>query len=159
MEDRPKCPFCKGEMHLHSTYQRIFVCAATRVPLVIRKLRCVSCRKVHAFLPDYVAPYRSHHMVLVQQCSDSNETVGKSSETACCCERTIERWRYRLKLFRDDVISALQGIFRNLFQETRPFDGSSLLTSWMSFGLVSSTACLWGGINILLASSCAKFWL
>lgn len=157
--DRPVCPCCAVKMHIHSTYQRIFIFGKERIVLLIRRLRCVTCRAVHALLPDFVAPYRIHTTAVVQECSEYNATIDKSAVFADCSVQTIKRWRKRLKRVRDTVISVLQGLFRKSFSADEPFEGSSLHTAYSSFKVVTSAVCLWGGINILLASDNAKIWL
>jgi hypothetical protein len=146
-------------MHLHSTYKRIFIFGKLRVVLEIRRLRCASCRKVHALLPCFVAPYRSHAIAVVQRCSENDETADEAAEFADCSVQTIKRWRTRLKRMKCTVISVLQGLLRKVFPADTPFDDGSLHTAYSSFGIVVSAGCLWGGINILLASDNTKIWL
>lgn len=53
--------------------------------LVIRRLKCKHCKRIHHELPDILIPYRRHSSETVEQ------IVDEKTEDVCCEESTIRR--------------------------------------------------------------------
>ncbi|NLO47972.1 MAG: hypothetical protein GX111_06600 [Clostridiales bacterium] len=71
--------------------------------LVIRRLRCRLCGKIHHELPDVVVPYKRHSMETV-------EKVIAGDETVCCEESTIRRikmWWLAMRVYFEGVMVAI----------------------------------------------------
>ena len=71
--------------------------------LVIRRLRCRLCRKIHHELPDVIVPYKRHS-------AETIEKVIAEDESVCCEESTIRRiraWWIAMQVYFDGVVAAL----------------------------------------------------
>ncbi len=159
-KDRPSCPICCCEMHIHSKYQRNFLFDEQLIILIIIRLRCIECRSVHAVIPDYVAPYRKEPLEVIRENSQENISVQEAADNICCDERTIQRWRQRYKKIKINVINALQSAFVRMTGKTsKLFDGSTLEAAYKSLRISLNESCLWSQINIFLAADNAKIWL
>jgi hypothetical protein len=85
--------------------RKIIVFGGTPKTIILRRLRCVECRKIHHELPDMVVPYKRY-------CA---ETIGKilageTKEPAAVEESTIWRiktWWAALLLYFEGVIASL----------------------------------------------------
>jgi len=74
--------------------------------LVLRRLRCSNCRKVHHELPDCVVPYKRYESGCVEQVvSESSETL-----TVAADEATVRRWK---NWFREQTVYLL-GALRSI---------------------------------------------
>lgn len=84
------CPICgSGNFKIIGTRKRTLInSAGDLIILVIRRLRCLDCKKIHHELPDIVVPYKRH-------ASESIETAinGDKKLSAAADESTINRWR------------------------------------------------------------------
>lgn len=47
----------KGTLIKHAYYKRSIKCAGELIPLIILRVKCKSCMKTHAILPDLFVPY------------------------------------------------------------------------------------------------------
>jgi hypothetical protein len=57
--------------------------------LVIRRLRCSQCRKIHHELPDCIVPYKRYESTSVEQVVTEPEAVS----TVAADDATLRRWR------------------------------------------------------------------
>ena len=71
--------------------------------IVIRRLRCKKCKKIHHELPDIVIPYRRHSAATVEQ------IIGGYNDGLCCEGSTIRRirqwWRTSMTYFAGTLAS------------------------------------------------------
>ncbi|MEW6541058.1 MAG: DUF6431 domain-containing protein [Bacillota bacterium] len=55
------CPCCSGRLKAIGSRKRSCIDSlGDKIILVIRRLRCVACRRIHHELPDLLVPYRRH---------------------------------------------------------------------------------------------------
>ena len=60
-EEEIACPICVGILKVIGSRGRgQNDSAGNKITLIIRRLRCQSCRKIHHELPDRVIPYKRH---------------------------------------------------------------------------------------------------
>lgn len=83
------CPVCNGLLKVIGSRRRGYInelgdCKT----LMIRRLRCSPCKKIHHELPDLLVPYKRHE-------SKSIETAvsGEATLTVAADESTIRRWK------------------------------------------------------------------
>ena len=73
--------------------------------LVIRRLRCKKCRRLHHELPDMVMPYKRH-------CAQTIEKIVSGEALAIYCEestiRKIKAWWANCRLYFAGVMASLQ---------------------------------------------------
>lgn len=83
------CPCCSGGLKVIGSRKRKFIDGlGETVTLVIRRMRCTACGRVHHELPDVLVPYKRH-------CSESIEPVvaGVEQLSVPADESTLCRWR------------------------------------------------------------------
>ncbi len=83
------CPVCDGLLKVIGSRRRGYMDGlGDRKVLMIRRLRCSLCKKIHHELPDLLVPYKRHE-------SKSIEAVvsGESTLTVAADESTIRRWK------------------------------------------------------------------
>ncbi|MGI6365621.1 MAG: DUF6431 domain-containing protein [Bacillota bacterium] len=84
------CPCCGGSLKVVGSRERKYINGiGEKVVLVIRRLQCSHCTKVHHELPDILTPYKRYG-------SESIEAVvsGESELTVAADESTITRWKH-----------------------------------------------------------------
>ena len=88
VEQNP-CPICDGSLKvIGSRHRGCTNSAGDAIDLIIRRLRCHDCRKIHHELPDILVPYKRH-------ASESIEAAVTGDDYLCVAadESTIRRWR------------------------------------------------------------------
>lgn len=107
-----RCPCCREKMKvIGSRHRMVYRQDGTSISLVIRRLKCSSCRKIHHELPDLVVPYKRYEAAVIEeiirmdrvrgsnQISDTEESHINMEETAQFCypcesstARRIRKW-------------------------------------------------------------------
>ncbi len=83
------CPCCGGQIKVIGSRIRKYINnAGEKVHLVIRRLRCRNCKRVHHELPDILVPYKRY-----ESSSIENVLVSSSNSTVTAEESTIYRWK------------------------------------------------------------------
>ncbi|MDF2701045.1 MAG: ISChy3, orf1 [Haloplasmataceae bacterium] len=68
------CPHCKakGKMNYHAEYDRkVITLVGNQIvyeKLSIVRLKCYSCNRTHALLPNFLIPYQTHGYTIVMEC-------------------------------------------------------------------------------------------
>ena len=92
------CPVCGGALLMRGRRPRAFLDSdGDRRVLMIRRLRCSGCGRIHHELPDCIVPYKRH-------CAETIEAVVTDCpESVPCNGRTIRRilvwWQVMLPYF------------------------------------------------------------
>ena len=100
------CPCCGGSLIVIGSRKRKYINGiGEKVVLVIRRLQCSHCTKVHHELPDILTPYKRYG-------SESIEAVvsGESELTVAADESTITRWKHWFLEVANYLASALVSI-------------------------------------------------
>lgn len=100
------CPCCGERLKVIGSRKRKYINGiGDIVVLVIRRLQCSHCSKVHHELPDILTPYKRYG-------SESIEAVvgGESELTVAADESTINRWRQWFKEISNYLAGALVSI-------------------------------------------------
>lgn len=86
--DTPACPICGGKLKpIGSRKRNLRMTNGKRIFLIVRRLRCADCDKIHHELPDLIVPYK-------QFCVSAIETVTANPLGAVDCdESTVRRLR------------------------------------------------------------------
>jgi hypothetical protein len=83
------CPCCNGTLKVIGSRKRKYINdAGAQITLIIRRLRCCHCNRIHHELPDILVPYKRH-------CSESVEAAltVDAPVTVTAEESTLWRWR------------------------------------------------------------------
>jgi len=100
------CPCCSGPLRVIGSRRRKYINGAGEtIVLVIRRLRCRHCGRLHHELPDILVPYKRYG-------SESIEAVvtGKDALTVTAEESTIGRWRNWFLELADYFLGCLKSI-------------------------------------------------
>lgn len=84
------CPYCGHRLKVIGSRLRGLIDASgKRIHLVIRRLRCQRCKKIHAELPACVIPYRRHCSESIQAVLDNKHSAKQVAADDSC----LYRWR------------------------------------------------------------------
>lgn len=86
-DEKNICPLClNGRLYVIGSRRRKYYDSdGAKTILLIRRLRCGGCRKIHHELPDIIMPYKRH-------CSQTiNSIINHDTEKLCCEGSTIKR--------------------------------------------------------------------
>lgn len=100
------CPCCNGPLKVRDSRRRKYINGiGDTIILVIRRLRCCHCSRLHHELPDILVPYKHYG-------SESVEAVvtPKSVLTVTADESTIRRWRSWFSELADYLSGCLKSI-------------------------------------------------
>ena len=120
-EEDSICPIC-GSLDLKvigSRKRRARQGDGERIIMVIRRLRCSNCRRIHHELPDILVPYKRYTSVAV-------EAVLNDNTTEICCENSsiyrIKNWFAKLESY---IAGCLSAVAVRLNLETKLMSGSA----------------------------------
>jgi hypothetical protein len=83
------CPCCGGTLRVIGSRQRKFInSAGDIVVLIIRRLRCYECNRIHHELPDILFPYKHYGSESIEAAISGNSDLCVAAD-----ESTIARWR------------------------------------------------------------------
>lgn len=92
-EDHPVCPCCGAPLHHHDSRKRIWrLPDGKRRHLVIRRMRCDNCSRLHNELPDCLVPYKHYGTTLIEKVVDGRVGPDDLGLEDYPCERTMQRW-------------------------------------------------------------------
>ena len=100
------CPLCLGDFIVIGVRDRKLTEGSGNIEiLVIRRLRCNDCRKIHHELPDMIVPYKRH-------CAETIENVISGEAVDICCdfvtEYRIKKWWAAFRLYFESVKVSFQ---------------------------------------------------
>jgi hypothetical protein len=96
-EERNLCPCCNRALKVIGSRNRKYIDdTGKHITIVIRRLRCCHCGRVHHELPNILVPYKRH-------CSKSIEMVitGNTKLTVVADETTLWRWRCWFQVMKE----------------------------------------------------------
>jgi hypothetical protein len=104
-EEETACPICVGILVVIGSRRRGQQdSAGNKVTLIIRRLRCLTCRKIHHELPDRVIPYKRY-------CAETIEKIISGDVDDVCCDFVTEN---RIRAWWDGVYTYFQGVLASL---------------------------------------------
>lgn len=83
------CPCCSGHLRVIGSRQRGCIDSlGDKIILIIRRLRCVACRRIHHELPDMLVPYKRHIKDSIEAAVGGDPALSVTAD-----ESTLWRWR------------------------------------------------------------------
>ena len=83
------CPCCQGVLELFGRRRRSQILGSGEKRwLLIHRLHCADCNKIHHELPDVLVPYKRHEAQSIEQVIENREPVSVAAD-----ESTLTRWR------------------------------------------------------------------
>ena len=99
------CPCCQSRLKVIGSRRRTWIqSSGNKVKIVIRRLRCQNCRKIHHELPNFLVPYRRHEAQVIE------DAVVDKADPACVEESTIRRWRQWFNAFAPYAAGCLESM-------------------------------------------------
>ena len=100
------CPCCSGPLKVVGSRRRKFInSAGDTVVLIIRRLRCCDCGRIHHELPDILVPYKRHGSEGIEMA-----VTGDSVLCVAADESTLGRWRSWFDARADYLLGCLTSI-------------------------------------------------
>lgn len=108
------CPCCSGELKVVGSRRRACINGlGEKLVLIIRRLRCVDCKRIHHELPDILVPYKRYVCESIEVVVSGNSNLSVTAD-----ESTIGRWRSWLLKLSDYFLGCLVSITSRYGRET-----------------------------------------
>jgi hypothetical protein len=125
----PPCPICDGELCYRDNRLRLLNDAVGFVErYLLRRLRCVVCKKLHLEIPDNIVPYKHYDANAIQSVIDRKD--GQLPDCAASMT-TQRRWRAQFGVRKDDIGSALASIYGRTEDTIPPIHASESILTWL----------------------------
>ncbi|KPV43866.1 DUF6431 domain-containing protein [Alicyclobacillus ferrooxydans] len=99
------CPCCQNRLRVIGSRKRTWIQGSgSKAKIIIRRLRCLDCRKIHHELPNFLVPYRRHEAQVIE------DAVMDKAAPAGVEESTIRRWRQWFEVFAPYAAGCLESI-------------------------------------------------
>lgn len=117
-EETVDCPICGGSLYVIGTRsRRIIGSSGTPMTIILRRLRCKKCGKIHHELPDMIMPYKRH-------CAETIEKIIRGEPEGVCCEdstiRRIRAWWAACRLYFESILASLEEKYGVIFEKSAP---------------------------------------
>ncbi len=91
--DAPPCPCCGGSLHYRDSRARIRKReGGGKETLIIRRLQCSVCDRLHNELPDCLTPYKHYGTDVISGVLDGVITPDDDDSEDYPCVQTMRRW-------------------------------------------------------------------
>lgn len=91
--ESPVCPVCASILEYRDSRLRICrVYNGETCRLIVRRLKCPSCGRLHTELPDILTPHKHYATEVIENVADEVSTPSDSTTEDYPCERTMKRW-------------------------------------------------------------------
>jgi transposase-like protein len=161
LPEKVVCPVCTGDCHWHGQYQRKVRENYEIHTITIRRVLCVTCRKTHALLPDFLRP-RSRYSQKVREEALTKYTKQKVPAEAVTCDgqaiKTTLRWIRRFKEDVQEAIMTLTSLLAGFGRFRLPKKGPVFRQLKQQTGLLMAVlggpvkhSCEFGLVNILMS--------
>ena len=82
------CPICGNRLYvIGSKKRKVIEADESKTVLIIRRLRCVLCEKIHHELPDIIVPYKRHRYETIEK------AINGATDDVTYNESTINRFK------------------------------------------------------------------
>lgn len=100
------CPCCGGDLKvIGSRHRECIEDTGKKMDLVIRRMRCSNCRKIHHELPDILVPYKRYRIECIEAVLSEDTKLSVPAD-----ESTIKRWRNWFKELAIYLLGCLMSI-------------------------------------------------
>lgn len=126
--DHPACPCCGESMNYRDSRKRIRRKEGGCIEhLLVRRLWCPKCRKLHVELPDCLVPHKHYDAEVISGVIEGVVTPDDLDSEDRPCAMTMRRW---IRWFHENR-SNIEGLLRHAFRRAArslpvPEDGSLL---------------------------------
>jgi hypothetical protein len=132
--EQHRCPCCDGALKVIGSRKRGYINElGERVVLIIRRLRCETCKQVHHELPDILVPYKRYSSKSIEAVVTGEEMLSVGAD-----ESTISRWRKWFRGLANHFLGSLISIAyrygKSAAEEKSELPGSLLQRIWCYVG-------------------------
>jgi transposase len=131
------CPCCGHVLCYRDSRIRIRkIYGGAKSKLLIRRMKCSHCRRLHNELPDILAPYKHYSVEVIENVVDEVIDSDDSLSENYPCETTMNRWKSWILRNTNHIDGSLKSIgYRILdFSERLLKSGVSLLSKLREAG-------------------------
>jgi hypothetical protein len=108
------CPCCSGELKvIGSRHRGCIKDTGEKMELIIRRLKCLECNKIHHELPDILVPYKRYRIEGIEAALNEDTELAVSAD-----ESTIRNWRIWYQEMHDYLLGCLLSIAIRYDRET-----------------------------------------
>ena len=132
------CPYCDGDLEvIGSRKRKIYREDGSTATLIIRRLRCRTCRRIHHELPDCIVPYKRYNSAAIEAALTSDGSTGCFPGENSTVYR-LKRWFAGLRAYFETVLRSLPYLYqrdRILAEETGkllPLAPLRLSSGWLA---------------------------
>lgn len=113
------CPCCGNELKVAGSRQRKYIdISGDQHVIIIRRLKCFSCRKIHHELPDMLVPYKHYDSESIESVITNSSPLAVAADNS-----TISRWRAWINSLKRYILGCLLSIA--IRSERKSVDGIS----------------------------------
>jgi len=128
------CPCCGGVLTVIGSRKRGFLQATgEKKILIIRRLNCAVCERVHHELPDILVPYKRYDSESIEKVIGGGKAINVAAD-----ESTLSRWKRWFKELCAYLLGALISLtishFKNAVEPKPELPNSALPRIWCYVG-------------------------
>jgi hypothetical protein len=155
-----RCPCCGGGTISHGSYERHVHIADTIEYIPIQRVKCSSCNKTHAVIPDFISPRKHYSTCDIEfVLNDLEEGLKPEQVESEASVQTIRRWWAEYKDKLPQTVGALRSLLYRVFNKTvnellmTGVKGFALLEHMLeAFPAIGSGGLVMGEANMWLSS-------
>ena len=105
------CPLCHGRLKHRDWRPRIIRKAGGKTErIMIRRLKCEHCGRLHNELPDILSPFKHYCTEIIEDVVDELVTPDDPETEDYPCEKTMERWKEWIRANTDRINGYLKSV-------------------------------------------------
>ena len=135
--EEPICPICGERLIYRDCRKRIMRQYNGEIAhLIVRRLKCDHCGKLHTELPDVITPHKHYAREIIENVVQDICTPDDPETESYPCEKTMERWKDWIASIKHQVDGRLRSVGHRIleFKDTLLFEKTSLLEKLMEDG-------------------------
>lgn len=122
----PSCPICGGNLRYRDSRRRIRRKeGGSRDFIMIRRLRCSLCNKLHTELPDFLVPFKHYESDVISGVIDGIVRPEDLDSEDYPCLETMRRWLHWFQM----NLANIEGSLRRAVADAFAFDSLQLSDS------------------------------
>lgn len=107
------CPCCDGRLIVVGSRKRFLIQPdGSKIWLVIRRLYCTHCNRIHHELPDMVMPYKRYSTQAVEEILSGTTSVPIPVACENSTMRRIRIWFFLLRSYFESCLQSLKQLFQ-----------------------------------------------
>lgn len=140
--EKVKCPHCAGGLKVVGSRKRtLYMQDASKIYLMIRRMKCSQCGRLHHELPDIAVPYKRYESSVIEAVlvSDSQDTPYYPCEQSTAVR--VQNWFLKYSKKIENTLYKREKLYGELYKIQLPlYPLSRQPSGWLSV-LIRDTAC------------------